>query len=404
MISFKKMSLTALAVILTLGLSGLFTSSQKALATAVVNEWLGPDNPGFEEGPGVGWTAQTRVGAGAWSTCLDCINDSGSQPVNNGNYGAWLGKTSNTTQKLDQGGFNLPNDAYTILLTFAYYNVASDVDGGDYFRVNILEHGTSNVLEYLDFALVNITSPRFELGTMDLSYIDTSKIIDIELLVYNDADANSGTVLLDDININAIYLDSTMNAGSISINNGATGTNNNIVTLYTNASDAIAGVEHMRFSNNGSQWSGWFDYNTSFPNWDITLGAIGGTSSDGTKTVYVQFQDYAYNDSAISTDTIIYDKTGPRGRIRASKAKKRYRYNLRLSAWDTYSGVSQMRFSNNGKKWSGWESYKTRKSNWNVSTRKYGGSTRKGSRRIYVQYKDGLGNISTKYKVIIRVR
>ena len=67
----------------------------------------------------------------------------------------------------------------------------------------------------------------------------------------------------------------------------------------------------MRFSCNGSTWSSWAAYATPVTTFNIDTGA-GCTNSDGTKTVYVQFEDSLLNiGSAYNTGTFTLDTTNP---------------------------------------------------------------------------------------------
>ena len=113
----------------------------------------------------------------------------------------------------------------------------------------------------------------------------------------------------------AISVDTTPPTGiSISINDGAAATNDPSVTLGgIAATDSVSGVADMRFSNNGSTWSSWEPYSASrAAAWDLTTATYGGTSADGTRTVYVQFRDALgnYPSTAISA-TIELDRTAP---------------------------------------------------------------------------------------------
>ena len=112
-----------------------------------------------------------------------------------------------------------------------------------------------------------------------------------------------------------ITYDKTAPTGtSISIAAGAASTASNMVSLGSLAADDdVSGVADMRFSNNGALWSGWETYQATRPtNWDLTSATYGGTAGDGTKTVYVQFQDANGNGpSAAISDTIVLDTTGP---------------------------------------------------------------------------------------------
>ena len=130
--------------------------------------------------------------------------------------------------------------------------------------------------------------------TWILSTGDGLKTVYVKYKDYADnvSDAYSGT----------ITLDTTAPTGSISINNEATYVTSQSVNLTLSADDETSGLSQMRFSNGGSGWSDWEDYNTS-KSWTLSTG-------DGTKMVYVQYQDNAGNVGTY-TDTIILDTTPP---------------------------------------------------------------------------------------------
>ncbi|CAL1518543.1 Ig-like domain-containing protein [Chitinophaga sp. MM2321] len=98
----------------------------------------------------------------------------------------------------------------------------------------------------------------------------------------------------------AYTIDKTSPTGSIVINSGASVTNNATATLTLAATDVT--TMQMRFSNDGSTWSG---YEPLAPgkSWPLTAG-------DGLKTVYVQYQDAALNVQGYSA-TITLDQTDP---------------------------------------------------------------------------------------------
>jgi hypothetical protein len=101
-------------------------------------------------------------------------------------------------------------------------------------------------------------------------------------------------------NTSTVTVDTTKPSGTLLINNGATSTASRTVTLKVRATDPApaSGVAQMRFSNNGTTWSGWGAYATS-KSWTLASGA-------GTKTVYVQYKDRAGNISAKARDSITY--------------------------------------------------------------------------------------------------
>lgn len=93
-------------------------------------------------------------------------------------------------------------------------------------------------------------------------------------------------------------IDSTGPTGSIVINSGAEYTTSLNVTLTLSASDP-AGVPLMRIRSDAGVWGAWQPYVSSL---NYTLA----TSSDGTKTLAVEYQDGAGNISSTYTDSIEY--------------------------------------------------------------------------------------------------
>jgi parallel beta-helix repeat protein len=89
------------------------------------------------------------------------------------------------------------------------------------------------------------------------------------------------------------------------------------------------------------------------------------------------------------------DKSTPTGGLQINKGATYSNsniVNLQLSAVDAFSGVSQMRFSNDWGAWSSWESYSTSKS-WNLSAGD-------GEKTVLVQYKDLAGLTARVYQNI----
>lgn len=169
--------------------------------------------------------------------------------------------------------------------------------------------------------------------------------------------------------------------GTIVINGGATYTNTTSVNLTLSASDlGGSGLFGMQFSNDASTWSSWEAYGSTKA-WVLDSG-------DGTKTVFVRFKDNAGNVSASFSDTIVLDTSGPSGSVLingGAEATNDTHVSLTLSAYDGL-GVSEMRFSNDGAPWSSWEPFGASKE-WILPPGD-------GTKTVFVQFKDGLGNTS----------
>ncbi|MEK6744182.1 MAG: hypothetical protein AABZ15_11250, partial [Nitrospirota bacterium] len=106
----------------------------------------------------------------------------------------------------------------------------------------------------------------------------------------------------------SIVLDTTPPIGSIAINAGTEATDTTVVTLTVSAADALSGISQMQFSGDNVTWTTPEPYATT-KDWTLSTG-------DGSKTVWVKFQDAAdnwsdaYNDS-IMLNTVVIDTTSP---------------------------------------------------------------------------------------------
>lgn len=103
-----------------------------------------------------------------------------------------------------------------------------------------------------------------------------------------------------------IVVSSPISAASIQINSNDAYTTAAGATLTLAATNA----SQMKFSNDNIAYSAYEAYGVS-KSWDITNVTYGGTSSDGTKTVYVKYKDSYGNEAAAINDNIVYDTTSP---------------------------------------------------------------------------------------------
>jgi parallel beta-helix repeat protein len=176
-------------------------------------------------------------------------------------------------------------------------------------------------------------------------------------------------------------VDTTAPTGSITINAGATYTTTTSVTLTLSASDDTSGVAQMRFSNDGTTWTNWEVYATSRA-WTLTAG-------DGSKTVYAQFRDNAELESITYSDTIVLNTIAPTGSIVINGEDTfttSTSVTLTLTYSDASSGVSQVRYSNDGSAWSSWESPSTTKA-WTLASGD-------GTKTVYYQIRNNAGNLA----------
>ena len=181
-------------------------------------------------------------------------------------------------------------------------------------------------------------------------------------------------------------------SGSVVINSGASLVGPGDVALSLTYSDGVgSGVTKMRFSNDGYTWTAWEDAATSRA-WTLAPG-------DGYRTVCAQFLDKAGNRSAIYRDYILVDGTKPTGTISingGASTTSSANVNIGLT-WDdgAGSGVTRMRFSNDGATWSTWEPV--------AATHVHVLSATPGYQTVRVQFRDRAGNVSEKYADYILV-
>jgi hypothetical protein len=129
-----------------------------------------------------------------------------------------------------------------------------------------------------------------------------------------------------------LYVDTTAPSGSIAINAGASYVNSTSVILNLSASDPETSVYQMRFSNDGSTWSGWEAYAASKA-WTIPGG-------DGTKTVYVQYMNNAEMSSSSISDTIILDTSPPSSSAFSPATSTAHFFLVTWSGMDNLSGIT----------------------------------------------------------------
>jgi hypothetical protein len=184
-----------------------------------------------------------------------------------------------------------------------------------------------------------------------------------------------------------IALDTTPPTGSITINSDATYTTSRTVTLNLDATDNYAGVKLMRFAENMGSWGSWIPFALTFT---YTLT----TPNDGSKSVDVQFQDNAGQNSTMWEiyDYIYLDTTKPTGTAiinNGSIATASTSVYLNLTYSDTGSGISKIRFCNTGDPWSAWETPSPNKA-WIIPSGD-------GTKNVWVEVMDNAGLISDQF-------
>jgi len=202
-------------------------------------------------------------------------------------------------------------------------------------------------------------------------------------VIYYKSTDKAGNV--ETIKTEMLTIDKTIPTGSININNGDTYTTSTSVTLTLTATDITSDVYRVRLSNDGvwdtEPWEG----SSTTKTWTLTPG-------DGTKTVHYQIKDNAGLVSDSYSGKITLDTIPPTGSITVAEGSaytNSSSVTLTLFAHDATSGVTQMRFSNDGTAWSLWETYAASKS-WALTAVE-------GIKTVYVQYRDNAGLVASSH-------
>ena len=131
---------------------------------------------------------------------------------------------------------------------------------------------------------------------------------------------------------------------------------------------------------------------------------------EGRQPLFVWLEDRVGNKSERNRaeGLTLYDKTPPTGKLLINDGAERTDsliVTLKLQGEDKAgdqlgSGLAQMRFSNDGRTWSDWESFQSTRS-WDLT--RFGGSATLGPKTVYAQLRDRVGNISQTFSATIRL-
>lgn len=169
---------------------------------------------------------------------------------------------------------------------------------------------------------------------------------------------------------------------SVVIDGGAAETNTAAVTLTLSAVDSLSGVTSIRVSNDGSTWTT-DTYAATYP-WTLAAG-------EGSRTVYVQFQNGAGVWSDSVTDDIHVDTTPPTGGI-VINGNSPYTQVTGVTLTMSATGAAFMRISNTDGNEAYWSSltpiaYQTSYP-WTLTSGD-------GEKVVYARFRDTVGNWTT---------
>ena len=182
----------------------------------------------------------------------------------------------------------------------------------------------------------------------------------------------------------SIVLDTSAPTGSVTINGGAAYVTSTSVSLTLAASDPSA-VSKMCVSSSTTMRCTWEPYSHTKA-WKFPSG-------DGTKTVYVKYQDSAGNLSPVYSSSVILDTTAPTGSVTINGGNQytnSQSVKLSLNGSDSNS-LAGMCIRNNTTALCSllWEPYS--------STKDWIFPSGDGTKTVYVEYQDTAGNVSAVY-------
>lgn len=221
----------------------------------------------------------------------------------------------------------------------------------DDIRVSYLITNTQNVsltlnsedllsgMGYMKFRNEVGTYSNFEPYTTKKSWVlDSNEGLKTVFAVFRDIAGNETTEVFD-----KIILDKTGPTTSFTINDGATYTKTQNVTLKINSVDNYSYPKYLFISNDNVSWTQ-MPY-TSTVNWKLT-------SSPGPKTVYVKAVDNVGNVGNVVSNNIYFDNVLPYGTVKinngASLTNSR-NVTLNMTINDIHSGVKRATIIENNK-------------------------------------------------------
>jgi len=301
------------------------------------------------------------------------------------------------------GAENVPVDA-NITVTFNEGMTLSTINSTNFF---VKQSGTTvpGVVTYdstTKTATFNPSSDMFQYTVYTVTV--TTGVTDL-----------SNNALAAEKNFSFTTIDSNLPTGSISISSGAAATASAAVNLTISAADGSysSGIYQMMVSNNADFSGGiWETYSTT----TYTSGTwtLAGSSTQGTKTVYIKFKDNAGNESAPYSDTILLDLYSPAGSVYIEDSTHTYLSlyengssypftgDLVIAASDTIggtgSGVTQMKVSRlSDLSDADWIPYSTSYARLLLVANAALDETDFGSKTAYVRFRDAVGRESATY-------
>ncbi len=232
-------------------------------------------------------------------------------------------------------------------------------------------------------------------GTTSWSFTPSSALSNGNHLIQTRATDGTGNLETPSAGI-TIQVDTTPPTNnSIVIADGNQFSNSSNPKLTLASQDALGTVTQMQFSCDGTNFSPAVNFATTYSQFNLTNGATGCNSTEGTKNVFVKFLDDLGNTSSSVSDAITFDATKPTSTITShSNGQKINSSNLPLivsgTASDSLSGVKKVFASKDGG--ITFQETTLNGSNWSIS---FGSSFTDGAINLVVKALDNAFNEQT---------
>ncbi len=252
--------------------------------------------------------------------------------------GGWTNTASTSTSYPNQFGSTFKTITGSNPAATVTYNPVIEYDGNYVVYAWVAPSGsnranvsvTINHAGSTDTTTLNETTGSVgwhELGTYNFTTTDTSSVVfsgagttgtvvadavRLETTTrYNDG-SEVGSITLESEDAIILLNDETApTLTSVTISDSSGYTNDSTPTININSSGSPT---HVAFScNGGTNWSSWIAYSDTISSFDVTNGATGCTSSDGSKAITAKLKDLAGNESSTASDSTVYDTTAPTG-------------------------------------------------------------------------------------------
>ncbi|MBI5697808.1 MAG: LamG domain-containing protein, partial [Thaumarchaeota archaeon] len=264
--------------------------------------------------------------------------------------------------------------------------------------------GTFDHINYLvDNTATQPAATIISTGTYDLDGVFTVNLASSNTWYVHAVglnDQNQGTVTA---NYQINYDGTAPTASSVSVSSwsgGVSGFTNDVTPpLSISASDTGgSGLYQISFSCNGSTWSSWVTYATSYESFNIRTSSGCADVESCDKNVQVKVKDTAGNVSGtVYTANFCLDQTAPTSNsiaVNSWTGQSTFTNDAAPDLTIGSTGAYQMKFSCSEPTYSTYESYASSKTDFNIkpTVSANGCATTDGSRTIYAVFKDQAGN------------